>query len=339
MLVVLLMAVLMGGAALTIDVGAAYAYKQKCESVVEAAALAAASRLPNAYQAQAAADEIIAANGLSGLNVTITTPYQTDITKVMVAYYDAKPTYFAKTLGINLFQINSQAVARHGGAAVFDYALFSASVFDYLDIGGADVHVEGHVHSNEDIKIHGADLYVSGQLDATGIVDVRGSTVVAGSIVNYMPVIGMPVYDVNVLRAACETRYIGSQHWSGVTINVDGNVFVEGDLKLSGVTITGTGMLICSGDIELAGTGLYYAGETDKVCVYSLDDIHITGTNYYADGILYAPTGEIDSHGASLTVNGSIVGDLLDLSGVDVTVNHDADAKNAFFGGYSSLTR
>ncbi len=338
-LVVLMMTVMTAGAALAVDVGAAYAHKQRCESVIEAAALAAASHLPSENAARAAALDIVEANGLDTDKVTVDTPYTHDVTRVYVYYTDLKPTYFGKTLGINLFRINMQAVARHGGPAVFDYALFSGSTFEYLDISGADIVVDGHVHGNEDVKIRGANVSVTGQLEASGIVDVRGSTVVAGAVVNYVDSVPMPSYDINTLRALCTTRHIGDKHWSGVNINVDGNLFVEGNLKLSGCTVSGCGMIICSGSIELAGTDLRYTNEEDKFCLYSLNDIKITGTDFYADGILYAPTGEVDCHGASLTVNGAVVADLLDLSGVDVTVYHDSEAKNAFFGGHSVLTR
>lgn len=343
-LMVVMMVVLMGGAALTVDVGAAYSFKQRCDAVVEAAALAGAGFLPNASAARAAAEQIVTANGLSTANVTITTPYLNDVSKVQVTYGDDQPTYFARTLGISLFRISTQAIARQGGPACFDYAIFSGSTFDYLDIGGATINVTGHVHGNENVRIRGATLNVTGQIDASGIVDVKGSDVTAGNIVNYMPVIDMPAYDSVALRAASATVYVGSQHWSGVTVNVEGNIFVQGDLKLSGVTIIGKGSIICSGNIELAGTGLYYATSDAKVCIYGMKDIQITGASgtksFDCHGILYAPTGTIDGHGLqNFTINGAVVADLHDFSGVNMTVNHDIDAKNAFFGGYSSLTR
>lgn len=338
-LVALLMTCLTAGAALAVDVGAAYAHKQRCQSVIEAAALAAATHLPSELAARATAYDIITANGLDTSKVTVETPYTHDVSRVYVYYTDLKPTYFAKTLGINLFQINMQAIAKHGGPEVFDFALFSGSTFEYLDVSGADVVVHGHVHGNEDVRIRGANVSVTGQIEASNIVDVRGSTVSAGAIVNYVDPVPMPTYNIDTLRAICTIRHIGDKHWSGVNINVTGNVFVEGNLKLSGCTVSGSGMIICSGNIELAGTDLRYATATDQVALYSLRDIKITGVNYYADGIIYAPTGEIDCHGASLTVNGAIVADLLDISGVDVTVYHDAEAKNAFFGGSAVLTR
>ncbi len=337
--VVLLMTCLTAGAALAVDVGAAYAHKQRIECVIEAAALAAANHLPSPTAALAAAYDILDANGLDTSKVTVSTPHVQDVTRVQVAYVDQKPTSFAKTFGINLFQINTLATAQHGGPAVFDYAIFSGSTFEYLDITGSEITVQGHVHGNEDIRIRGADVDVSGQLEASGIVDVRGSVVDAGAIVNYADVVAMPSYDINVLRSLCTIRHIGDKHWSGININIAGNMFVEGNLQLSGCTITGTGMLICSGSIRLSGTDLRYTGESDKVVLYSLNDIHVTGTDFYCDGILYAPTGTVDSSGSSLTVNGSVVADLHDFSGVDVTVVHDAEAKNAFFGGHAVLTR
>jgi len=339
-LTVLMMVVLMGGGALAVDVGTAYVFREKCEYVMEAAALAAAGHLPNYSAALATAGGIAEANGLDPAKVAILTPYGGDSAKIQVSYGDDRPTFFGRALGINLLTINSRAVAKRGNPAVFDYAIFSGSTFELLDLGGATINVTGSVHANENIRIRGAVVHVSGALEAVGIVDVRGSDWSASEVINYAPVVAMPQYNPTEMRDMCAIRYSGSQHWSGITINVDGNIFVDGDLKLSGVTITGKGMLMVSGNIELAGTSLSYANPGgDALALYSQKNIKVTGTSFYAQGILYAPNGKVYSHGASLTVDGCIVADIVDFSGISATVNYDGSAGEVFPQYSSTLTR
>jgi cytoskeletal protein CcmA (bactofilin family) len=337
---VLMVTVIAAGGALAVDVGTAYVFRERSEFVMEAAALAAAPHLPNASAALSTARSIAQLNGLDPAKVQVLTPWNGDSAKLQVSYGDDRPTYLARTLGISLLRINTRAVAKRGSPAVFDYAIFSGSTFELLDFSGMTLTVNGSVHANENIRIRGARVTVSGALEAAGVVDVRGSDCTAGAMVNYAPVIPMPVYNNAELRDMCSIRFSGAQHWSGITVNINGNVFVDGDLKLSGVTITGKGMLMVTGNIELAGTSLRYANPSaDGLALYGQKDIKVTGTNFTADGILYAPNGKIYSHGSSLTVNGSIVGNIVDFSGINATVNHNGSASAAFPANASSLTR
>lgn len=339
LLIVLLVVSMMAGSAIAVDAGSGLAFKERCEYSLEAAALAAASQLPDSAAALAQARQIITANGLDTAKLTLVTPFEGDSRKVHVTYSDHHPTFFGRVFGVSFFAVNSAATAAKGGFAAFDYALFSGSTTEDLYLHGMNLNVTGGVHGNDDLRFRGADITVSGGLEASGVYDARGSTVTAGSIVQGAPILPMPDYPVADLREACATRYSGDQHWSGETIDIDGGIFVDGDLKLSGVTISGNGMLVCTGAIELAGTGLRYAGADDNVVLYALDRIKITGTNFVADGILYAPHGDVFCHGSSLELHGSVVADTIDFGGANVTVVHDADAGAVFIEGKATLTR
>ncbi len=334
-LVVGLMVLLMAGGALAVDTGVAYVYREKCDNVVEAAALAAASQLPDLSAANAAADSVIQANGLDPARMAFTPQYDGHPGRIQVSYSSPQQTFFAKALGINAFEVNAAGVAEMAGGAdaVFDYSLFSGSETVRLDMTGINVGITGHVHGNQNIRIRGANVDVSGRIEATQDYSAQGSSVHAGSIEEYAAFVPMPEWSVDELREMCATRYSGSQHWSGENINVDGGVFVQGDLHLSGVNITGSGVLVATGDIHLSGTNLRYLGASDRVCMYSLGDIRVTGTNLTVDGILYAPNGAFDGHGANLTVNGAIIADTVDLSGANLHINYDRDAIGATPGG------
>lgn len=226
-----------------------------------------------------------------------------------------------------------------GGPAVFDYALFHGSSSRRLDITGVSVDVTGHAHSNHDFRIRGATVAVTGRLEAARAYDARGSTVTAGSIDDWVPAVPMPEYDVNELRAMCATRYTGNQHWSGQVINLNGGVFIDGDLRLSGVTLQGRGLLIVNGNVHFAGTTFTYSGPHDAVCLYSLGNVRVTGVTFTADGIVYAPNGTFEAHGTTVNVNGSVIADRIDLAGMTLRITHDADAKTLFPGGSTRLTR
>jgi len=338
-LMVLLTVVLAAGGALAVDVGLSYVYQQRCSIVIEAAALAAAAQLPDTGAAQAAATAIAQANGIDPTLLSLVSPVDGDAGRVSISFAGEQRSYFARLLGIEAFGVAARTVAVRGGPAIFDYALFSGSSTTRLDLSGLTVNVTGSTHANHDTRIRGATVRVTGALQSSRQYDMKGSTVQAGSIVEWAPLVAMPEYDVNELRAMCDTRYSGSQHWSGQTINVDGGVFVDGNLKLSGVTIRGQGLLVVSGNVELAGTSFAYYGASDKVCIYSLGNIKVTGTTFRADGIIYAPHGEFEAHGATLHVNGSIIANTIDLSGITLSINHDASAASTFPGGTTRLVR
>jgi Flp pilus assembly protein TadG len=338
-ILVMLLTVIAAGGALALDVGTAYAFRERCEFVMEAAALAAAAKLPDVGAARAAAAAIAQANGLDPAKTIVTTPYQGDSGQVQVAYGDDKATLFGRVFGVDLLRVNTRAAASVGRPAVFDYALFSGSTTTRLDLSGMTLNVGGSVHANHDVRIRGASVRVTGAIAAARTVDARGSSVVAGSIVNQAAIVPMPVYDTSTLRDMCSTRYSGAQHWSGTTLHVNGNIFVDGSLKLSGVSITGRGMIIATGNIELAGTSLRYTNPgTDSLALYSAQDIRVTGTGFVADGILYA-RGELSCHGSSLTVNGQIIADEIDFSGVSVSINYAGSASGLFPGSAARLTR
>lgn len=340
LIVALTMVGMLGMAALAVDVGAAYVFKEKTEFVMEAAALAAARVLPDTAQATALARQVVQHNGLNPDKLIVLTPLDGNSMKVRCVYADTRPTVIARALNITLFNYGARATAVRGGADMFEYAMFSGSTLDDLRIGGATLNVTGSVHSNEDLRFNGATVNVSGSLEAAQRLINNGSTINAGVIKTFDRVIPMPQYSSNELREMCAVRYSGNMHFSGGTLDVTGGVFVDGTLKLTGMRVTGVGLLVATGSILLNGTDFRCTGPSDAVCVYSQQNISIEGNTFVAQGMFYAPNGLINCSGTSPTVEGSMVANRLDFTGTqNINIVYDATSRSVLPNLNVQLTR
>jgi hypothetical protein len=123
-LVVVLLVVLLGFAALVIDVGYAYYAHRSLQASADAAALAGAQELPNAAQAEAVAKEYSAADGrknekhdITDVTTTVTTkciasiPGCDPVNAVVVLERAPTKTFFAGLLGIDSFNIKAKSTA------------------------------------------------------------------------------------------------------------------------------------------------------------------------------------------------------------------------------------
>ncbi|MDP2872859.1 MAG: hypothetical protein Q8P31_10035 [Bacillota bacterium] len=329
LMVALMMVGLLGMTALTVDVGAGYAFKERCEFVTEAAVLAAARLLPDVTQATNVARAVVQANNLNPAALVIETPLDGNAMKVRCSYTDSRASAFARALGIGQFAYSARATAVRGGAAMFDYALFSGSTLDDLRIGGSELNVTGSVHSNEDLRFNGATINVSDSLEAAQRLINNGSTINAGTISTYDRVIPMPQYSTSELRDMCAVRHNGSMHFSGTTLDITGGVFVDGSLQLTGVSVTGVGLLVATGNITLNGTDFRCVGPSDAVCVYTQQSISMEGNTFVAQGMFYAPNGTINCSGASPIIQGSVVANRLDFTGCNtITIVYDATSRS-----------
>lgn len=125
-LVTIVIAALIGFAALVVDVGVLYNSKAELQNIADAAALAGAQDLPNASLAIDTALDYVSYNGLkatqnalteSGDTVTITTPYKGDETKIEVKCKREVPYLFAKIFGLSSTEISARSAAQYGIAA------------------------------------------------------------------------------------------------------------------------------------------------------------------------------------------------------------------------------
>lgn len=108
----LLFVVLMGSAALVIDVGFVEVKKSHVQNVADAAALAGAMDLPNYSIAIINAKNTAEANGVSVDKTIVKTPYKGDSASIEVVCSQTLHYSFAKVLGFDKVEVKSRAVAQ-----------------------------------------------------------------------------------------------------------------------------------------------------------------------------------------------------------------------------------
>lgn len=107
----LLMVVLMGFAALVIDVGMMHLTKSNMQNAADAAALAGAQDLPSVSTAISTAKNFAESNGAEKSNTTVTTPYKGDSNKIEVVCTKNVQYSFARVLGFTDADVSARAVA------------------------------------------------------------------------------------------------------------------------------------------------------------------------------------------------------------------------------------
>ena len=114
-LFVLALGVLMGFAALSIDVGLILYERRSAQNAADAAALAGARDLPESPSAAVlAARQWAAQNGFSsadGATITVNTPYQGNSGAVEVVIEEETPFLFARAIGLDSVNVHARAVA------------------------------------------------------------------------------------------------------------------------------------------------------------------------------------------------------------------------------------
>lgn len=98
------------------------------------------------------AKQVVAANGLGPNAFTYITNYQGRADQMAVKAVQAVPTAFMRVLGIETTSAFAHAAARSGPPRAFDYALFSGSQTQTLQLNGNN-EVEGGTHGNANIQI------------------------------------------------------------------------------------------------------------------------------------------------------------------------------------------
>lgn len=346
----LALTVLLGGAALAIDLGASYSAQQKLQNAADEAALAAVRVLaetvsdPGAAVRQAALD-YAELNGAERANTTVTWPYKGNRYQVEVVCKREMAYSFAGALGQEKGIVAARAVAEcETLRGPFDYAIFSGDQHYELQFNAGHMVVNGSVHSNDDLSMNSGGITVNGNAEAVNKLAVRSSSIsITGDCIagrterngqtvsaENGPVLDMPDFTDIVKEAAkkAKTYYTGNKQFYGDDICLDDPIYVDGNVTFSSPTvIVGSGIIIATGDI-IFNTGSVRAPDA-SVCFYSKNGkIQANLDTICIDGLLYAPNGLIQANANNFTVNGRIVGKQLQFNASNVQVNtneHDRD--------------
>lgn len=347
---VLAFTVLLGGAALAVDLGVSYTTQQKLQNAADEAALAAVrviakSAAEPGSDVRETALDIAERNGAGRADTTVAWPYNGDKYRVEVVCTRSLNYSFANAVGREKGTVSARAVAEcQPLRGPFDYAIFSGDLDYEMQFNAGSMLVGGSVHSNDDLSMNSSGITVYGNAETVNKLAVRSSSIViegdciAGTTERNGqtttgengPVVDMPDF-TDIVKAAAQkanTYYRGNMQFCGDGICLDEPIYVEGDVSFNAPTVvSGTGIILATGNITFNTASVRAPGSS--VCFYSKNgNIQANVSEICVDGLLYAPNGMIQANASSFTVNGRIVANQLQFNASSVRVNtdvHDRD--------------
>lgn len=324
---------LMALSALVVDLGRVMMVKTTLQNAVDAAALAAASALPDVNAAQTTAKKYLSLNGTNPNSAVFT--FSSNNSVMRVTSTQRVDYTFARVLGAKSTTVSSSASAQSPliGAA-FNYALFSGSTTDSPNIHGSSLTFLNSVHSNSNFSPSCSTLIIPGNCEASEDINLHNGSYI--NVPNPLPdsaIISMPDFSniIKLQAQKAQSQQTGHYYDSSTSIggsniiNVDGGIYVNGDLTINGSTYTGKGCIVATGNITFNGGSITASTSNDAVCFYSVNgNITFNSSSNIIQGIVYAPNGTVSIHTSSTSISGSVVSDLIDISVSNINISQSA---------------
>jgi len=184
------MTVLLGFAALAVDVSFLYSTRRRMQTAADAAAIAGATALRDGQSYTKAADDVSSFNGFTNSqnNVTVTVseptlpaPYPSDVTYVEVDIAQNVPTYFLRVLGYNSMKVAARAVSGAVAGPACIYALDPTDSSTFSVTGNSNLTAQCGV-IDDSTSSSGLSLTGNITLTATSIGVVGSSFSKSGNI-------------------------------------------------------------------------------------------------------------------------------------------------------------
>lgn len=329
-LVVLALPMLVGAAAMAIDLGLLTLATQYTQTTVDQSALAAAARLPDSSDATAALQGILAANNVESSSWSARVDPATDLRfyhggQIVPGFGELDPDtsavsvtartpvqfHFARVLGIEQTTAVRSATAIRTSESSGSICIFALSTEDdAVNLPLSNMLINGVVHSNGGIRVTGSNALFRGIVQCNGPLVDTGSGNVYEMGHRHTEVRSYPImyteddfdidYEVNgdwVLTA-------NEVHLSPGTYRVRGDFIVRSEI-FSAINCT----IIADGEIWFRGdaVGPKITPHQHDVALYSLNaDIFMTANGTEADGIFFAPNGHISYRGDNQRIASAI---------------------------------
>jgi len=286
--------VLMGFAAIALDLSVGYESRRRVQNAADSAALAAAWEACNPVGGTAdpvgTGLAMAALNGFDDSAAETSVAVSEDVTgEFTVAIISIENTAFASIAGAgDEMTVGASATARCealpflGGYALFAGGPSSCQGGVELDLSGASKIINGGLHSNGDIKVTGAETTINGDVTYIGSSDYSPSTQLTNPppdpldlyMSEFMPggdraaaAAALGEY-INGIGNDIDNNYLTANGYAtgssgNITITQSGIYYTDGDINLNNASV-GTGVnvtFVARGQISVAGSGNFSAYE------------------------------------------------------------------------------
>jgi hypothetical protein len=336
--------VLFGLAALAVDMGFSFTRREGLQAIVDAAALGGARGGISAARASAIAHENGYDNGVGGVTIT-TTPSAGPPAQLYVKIVAPQTTFFAGVFGPTTRYMSAQATAIGVPVAPAILAIGSSCGGYGVQMNGGPLSITGNVASNGTAEYYVSTANTTGSLtynSSCGAPVTGGSTIGGGTV----PGSGTEPDPFSGTTATSFACTVGTP--TGATLNLgpaltNNAVYCSGsggiNVNLSPATVA-TVSFVSAGQITFNGNGGNLTAQQNGIVAYSSASaagnqcpagqaINIGNATITFNGSFYAPLGCINFSGNTMTINGSLIGNAVQINaGSNSAVNGSAGASN-----------
>lgn len=311
----LLLVVMLASVGLVVDVGYFYVEKQRMQNSVDASALGGAQVIHETQNnVDKIAKDIAEKNGLIRSKVLVS--LNTSKNTVKVDYSQHFQPLFLHIFGVDSLEIRATATAKATQKpSVFEYVLFLGDRSKNFNIHGNNHVVDGPVHINGDMHLLGNNNTFNDRLEIVGSLVGLGLHNVYKQLIRPSPYKEMPVFDINDYREKATKIYNSSTIFFSNLLELDGVVFVDGNVTILGNKFKGNGTIVATGSIFISGNQLEYSSKEDLIGLYSLKNIVFSNNSATFEGCFYAPNGSIIFYGNRATVIGAVIASDINITG------------------------
>lgn len=191
----------------------------------------------------------------------------------------------------------------------FEYVLFSGSSDTPISIYGANIVVEGDMHTNDNFLFHGFNFYLDGACKVVGEAVAIGNNVRIKNKELNAQTIKMPDWIPVIKEKAFENgKYLYTgKNYSADTFVLQTPVSVNGNLSFSCASLATSGHIFASGNISINAAAFKNTGEKRTVICSENGNVIIKGSEVTLNGLIYAPKGTVVIDASNFTMTGNIV--------------------------------
>jgi Putative Flp pilus-assembly TadE/G-like len=332
--------------ALSVDAGFLYTRERSLQAVTDAAALAGGQGLSDgtwSAKAVAMATKNGYTNGAAGNTVTVTSP----VTKqIQVVITSAQAPIFGHIFGLGSKTMRAVSIAAQKVADPAIWAGGGCGSSTGLALGGGPFNITGNLESNGPLT----DYTGGGDMDAGSVTNSnlcppptpwRGPVgQPTGGLGQAAPTTDPWGYNIMSFPACTMGTLTGPSGVGLVVPNTggvvpsgvycaNGNITLSSGSAISALQVT----LLATGDINIGSSSISnmtpYPGANNLIaystaadnCVSGHPAINLGNSSVLINGSFYAPNGCLNMGGPDFTINGSLVGNEVNVSGPNWTIN------------------
>ncbi|HVV17617.1 MAG TPA: pilus assembly protein TadG-related protein [Polyangia bacterium] len=349
-IVAALLSALFAMAALGVDAGFFYQTSRNLQAAADAAVMAGLPSLGTSSGLTTAVSKAqsmaTTGSGYASADVTATTATVGTKRRLTVKITATVPFFFGKVFHYSTRTLTATAVGESGvtNPAVFAKGTTCPPAATGVQFNGDGFHITGDVQSNSAVRFYTG----GGSNQVNGAVTYNGTACTGTN--GYQNDMHVSMTSLSTAGGSLPSPFTYTTAdftcvWHVGNLALDatasGTYCATGDISLSGNSINATVTLVANGNIAISSSTAHLTASQNGLIAFSTNSGNCTGplpqaistgnSSVVFDGGFYAPNGCVNASGTSMTFNGSLVGNEVQIgAGGNSTINATGSGSSGY---------